>query len=113
MMIGLATISVNSMSQVTPRPFLKCFTGVGLTVALVLVYCRSFDHPFVNFDDQEYVTENGHIRLGLTAAGVKWAFTSFECANWHPLTWLSLQMDYELFGVPERGFNGYHVTNLL
>src|SRR5207248_6243560 len=30
--------------------------------------------------------------------------------NWHPLTWLSLQLDYELFGLRPWG---YHLSNLL
>ncbi|HNL39122.1 MAG TPA: hypothetical protein PKH43_08310, partial [Saprospiraceae bacterium] len=29
---------------------------------------------------------------------------------WHPLTWLSLELDYELYGLQPWGF---HLTNLL
>jgi tetratricopeptide (TPR) repeat protein len=80
----------------------------GLTV---LVYCPCFDHPFIKLDDQDYVTQNAHVQAGLTAEGVRWAFTTFACGNWHPLTWLSLQLDATLFG--GRNAGGFHLTNVL
>lgn len=58
---------------------------------------RKFE--FVNFDDAEYVYENQTVKDGLTQAGVRWAFTNTDAANWHPLTWLSLMVDVSLFGV--------------
>src|SRR5438128_3535178 len=88
----------------------KVFICIALSIATLLVYCRAFDHSFVNFDDQEYVYSNPKLTLGLSAAGVRWAFTSFDCANWHPITWLSLLLDHELSGFQPRG---YHVTNVL
>ena len=79
-------------------------------MATVLVYCRAFDHPFINFADQGYVYENDKLARGLSADGVYWALTTFDCANWHPVTWLSLLLDYELSRLEPRG---YHVTNIL
>jgi Flp pilus assembly protein TadD len=64
---------------------------------------------FVNYDDTFFVTENTHVRPGLTLSGLRWAFTSLT-AFWHPLTWLSLQLDAGLFGLNPAGF---HCTNLL
>jgi tetratricopeptide (TPR) repeat protein len=67
---------------------------------------------FVNFDDGDYVTHNSHVQSGLTAANVRWAFTDFDAtANWHPLTWLSLQADRTLYGNAEAF--GFHLTNML
>ena len=47
--------------------------------------------------------------------GIQWAFTTFESANWHPLTWLSLMLDCQLFGVNAAGthlINAiFHVAN--
>ena len=34
---------------------------------------------------------------------VKWAFSSTAVANWHPLTWLSHALDYQLFGLNPAG----------
>ena len=74
------------------------------------VYRQVLDNDFVNYDDPVYVTENKHLKKGLTWEGVAWAFTSERADNWHPLTWLSLMLDYELFGINARGF---HITNLV
>jgi tetratricopeptide (TPR) repeat protein len=82
---------------------------VALWLATVAVYARVAQFAFVNFDDPDYVTANPHVRAGLTAAGVKWAFTSVEAANWFPLTWLSHMLDCQLFGL-RSGW--HHLTNL-
>ena len=37
---------------------------------------------FVYFDDDQYVFENPPIARGLTAEGVRWAFTTGHAANW-------------------------------
>jgi tetratricopeptide (TPR) repeat protein len=63
---------------------------------LVFQQVRNFD--FVNHDDDVYVYENPHVLNGLTIEGVISAFTSSYAANWHPLTWLSLMLDCQLFG---------------
>jgi tetratricopeptide (TPR) repeat protein len=95
----------------SPEQLVEWSIGAALVVATLLVYCPCFDHPFVNFDDVGYVAENWHVRDGLSAGGVDWAFTTFDKANWHPLTWLSLQLDSTLYGGPKAG--GFHLTNVL
>src|SRR2546423_1798319 len=67
-------------------------------------------NDFFNLDDYEYVTANPQVRAGLTGGSVWWAFTTLHSSNWHPLTWLSLQLDHQLFGLDPRG---YHLANLL
>ena len=57
-----------------------------------------------------YITDNPHVRAGLTWATVKWAFTTYDKANWHPLTWLSHALDCELFGLNPAG---HHYVNVL
>ena len=59
-----------------------------LTVITLALYNPVNSHPFVNYDDDRYVTENPHIRQGLTGETFRWALTSPERANWHPLTWM-------------------------
>ncbi len=54
--------------------------------------------------------DNAHVLHGLTREGWHWAWTSFERSNWHPLTWLSLMLDGQLYGA---NAGGYHLTNLL
>jgi len=85
--------------------------GSALALITLLVYCPSFDHDFVNIDDNAYIQENRQVQAGLTPDGVAWAFTTFEAANWHPLTWISLELDSTLFG-GQKAF-GFHLTNVL
>jgi tetratricopeptide (TPR) repeat protein len=73
------------------------------------VYWPAQNFSFVNYDDDEYVYDNANVQSGLTAKSVRWAFTSTDAANWHPLTWLSLMLDRDLFGNDPGGF---HLTNV-
>jgi tetratricopeptide (TPR) repeat protein len=83
-----------------------CSLLVLLTLA---VYAPVLHHRFVYFDDKEYVLENPHIQDGLTWNSVIWVATHAYAGNWHPLTWLSHMLDYELWGFnPE----GHHLTSL-
>jgi Flp pilus assembly protein TadD len=67
-------------------------------------------HPFVNYDDDGYVTDNSHVRAGLSEETIAWAFTTYDEANWHPLTWLSHAFDYQFFELDPAG---HHDVNLL
>ena len=79
-------------------------------VATLALYNPVSHHPFVNFDDDRYVTDNVHVRAGLHWQTVRWAFTTYDEANWHPLTWLSHALDCQLFGLTPAG---PHYVNLL
>jgi tetratricopeptide (TPR) repeat protein len=82
-----------------------------LLIAVVLVFYNPVTHNgFVEYDDHGYITDNPHVRAGLTRATVKWAFTAYEQANWHPLTWLSHALDCQLFGLNPAG---HHYVNVL
>jgi tetratricopeptide (TPR) repeat protein len=74
------------------------------------LYGQAIRHPFVNYDDNGYITENPHVQAGLTWQTIVWAFTATEQANWHPLTWLSHALDCQLFGL---NAGGHHMTSLL
>ncbi len=84
-----------------------CLLLAALTLALYNPVNR---HPFVNYDDDRYVTENPHVRQGLTGETVGWALTSTEQANWHPLTWTSHALDCSLFRLNPAG---HHFTSVL
>jgi tetratricopeptide (TPR) repeat protein len=84
-----------------------------LGVALVLATCLTFEGlrgaGFLLFDDDRYVARNPVVHQGLTPANAAWAFRTLSLSNWHPLTWLSLMLDVELFGVNARA---HHLMNL-
>ena len=79
-------------------------------VATLALYNPVNRHPFVNYDDDRYITENPHVHNGLTWPTITWAFTATEQGNWHPLTWLSHALDYQLF---HQNPAGHHFTSLL
>jgi hypothetical protein len=85
---------------------------IGLLLALItlLVYLPVARDGFVNYDDNDYVTENRVVQNGLTWSGIKWAFTHVVCANWHPLTIMSHMLDCRLYGL---NASGHHLTNVL
>jgi len=83
---------------------------VALALATAAVYGGVIDNDFIRFDDPRYVTQNTHVRNGLTLDGIAWTFTAIVKSNWHPLTLLSHMLDVELFGLNPAG---HHATNLL
>ena len=85
-------------------------TVVFLILLTLFIYGPIHLHEFVNYDDNVYVTENIHVRSGLTLGNVLWAFRSLDAGFWQPLTWLSLMMDYEISGL---NAGGYHLTNVM
>jgi Flp pilus assembly protein TadD len=84
---------------------------VVLVLATAGVYWQVREYEFVGFDDRDYVGENVRVLNGLTREGFAWAFTTTKTTgNWHPLTWLSLMLDCELF---ESKSQACHTTNIL
>jgi len=86
---------------------LKIMTVAIIMGLIIMVYHPVFHHEFVNYDDPLYISLSSR---SLSSNNICWAFTTLDFANWHPLTWLSLMLDYKLYtGNP----GGYHLTNLL
>jgi protein O-mannosyl-transferase len=83
--------------------------AAALVVLTVVAYSGVRQLQFVPLDDQGYVYENPHVRAGVTLEGLRWALTSVDQANWHPLTWLSHMVDVQLFGL-NAGY--HHLTGL-
>ena len=81
-----------------------------LTAAVLVVFWPVLGHDFVNFDDNRYVTDNPWVQRGLDSVSFRWAWTTMSVANWHPLTWLSHMLDWQLWGPVARG---HHATNLV
>src|ERR1039457_1401142 len=81
-----------------------------LVMATLAFYNPIVRNQFIAFDDSSYILKNPEIQRGLTWATVKWSFTTFSDGNWHPLTWLSHALDYQIFHLNPIG---HHYTNLL
>ena len=81
-----------------------------LVIAILAVYLQVKNHAFVNFDDGWYVSDNYHVKAGLTLENLAWAFTDTQTGNWHPLTRLSHMLDVQLYGMNP---GSHHMTNVL
>jgi tetratricopeptide (TPR) repeat protein len=77
--------------------------SLALVLLTVLAYLPVRQNGFINFDDNYYITDNPHVKAGLSWDTVIWAFTTYDAANWHPLTWFSHALDYQLFGMNAAG----------
>jgi len=94
------------------KPVLIC---LALAILTVITFWSLKDCGFINLDDNTYVFQNAYVQSGLNANSIGQFFSfSSELAekssNWHPLTWLSLMFDYQVFGLNPQG---YHLINLL
>jgi protein O-mannosyl-transferase len=93
-------------------PVLIC---LALAIFTVIAFWSLKDCDFINFDDPDYVYENAYVQSGLKWNSIRQAF-SFSSklveisGNWFPVTWLSLMLDYQIFGLNPQGF---HLMNLL
>ena len=51
------------------------FICIGLVLAILAAYEPMRHNDFVDYDDDQYVTESPHIYGGITGKSVLWAFT--------------------------------------
>ena len=79
-------------------------------LAVLGAFGPTVGHDFIALDDDIYVTDNPGLVGGLSAENIAWAFSTLYAGFWHPVTWLSYLLDYELFGLDATG---YHASNVL
>lgn len=103
----------NSNVKPAPKPrqdvrmvLVLCFV---LAAAVGITYESARTLKFISIDDPMYVITNPHVKSGLSWEGVQWALTASRSANWHPLTWISHQADWQLFGSHPAG---HHLVSL-
>lgn len=80
-----------------------------LVVIILIAYWQLPANDFLYFDDNLYITQNTHVQKGITRESVAWAFGFTDNEYWHPVTWLSHMLDFQLF---ELRPGMHHLTNL-
>ncbi|HEX2928490.1 MAG TPA: tetratricopeptide repeat protein [Candidatus Binatia bacterium] len=85
--------------------------AVPISIILITGFCFApvLQNQFVNWDDRVNLLENPSYR-GLGWEQLRWAFTTFHNSLYRPLTWITLSVDYLLWGMQP---SGYHLTSLL
>ncbi len=95
-----------------------------ICLALIVITLTAFwpaGHlGFILYDDygeNGYIVDNTNIQAGITFESIRWAFTTTQASNWHPVTWLSHMLDYKWFGLNASGHHwmnlGFHIANTL
>ena len=106
----MAASKTSTIPEPPPRRASILLVCVLLGVSVLAVYLPTLQFEFVNYDDDTYVYDNPVVAKGMTAEGVKWAFTQVHSHNWHPLTSLSHMLDVHFYGMNPRG---HHLTNVV
>src|SRR3990172_5638690 len=81
---------------------------VGVAIVAALVFLPALQNEFVSWDDDRNFLTNPNYR-GLGIAQLTWMVTTLH-GHYIPLTWLTLALDYSLWGMSPRG---YHLTSVL
>lgn len=74
-----------------------------------LTFLPAVKNQFVNWDDTVNFVKN-HDYRGLAWTNLRWMATTSLMGQWIPLTWLTLGIDYLLWGMNPFG---YHLTNIV
>jgi len=94
----------------TPNKYLAFLIYAALALATLVAFEQTCRNEFVALDDAAYVTQNPHVKTGITRKSLIWAFTTPHSGNWHSLTWLSHMLDCHLFRLNPFW---HHLTSLL
>lgn len=101
--MNMLNININSTKK-------KIIIYIILVSAIFAVFWQVNQFDFISIDDDVYVTDNLHIKSGITLDGLRWAFTTRYFDLWTPLVWISYMSDYQLYGLYA---GGYHLTNVI
>ena len=82
---------------------------VVLVVTTVIPFIPALRNGFVDWDDYEMLVQNPDYR-GFAWPQLRWMFSTFYMGHFQPLSWLSLSLDYLIWG---NDPSGYHLTNLI
>lgn len=80
-----------------------------VVVVALACFVPGLTFDFVGFDDYGFIVHNPNCH-GLSWANLKWMWTD-TVGHYHPLTWMSHGLDYELWGGMDPF--GFHLTNWL
>ena len=80
-----------------------------LALMSVIPFLPALEAGFVNWDDDTNFLNNPNYR-GLGGAQLQWMFSTFLMGHYIPLTWITLGLDYLVWGMNPAG---YHLTNVV
>ena len=99
-----------SKERSTPSWLRDIITTIGLVVLTFLVYGAATSNGLLNWDDNEYITDNPHLK-DLSWSGIKGIFSAYLVGNYHPLALLSYALEYAWAGRVDTVL--MHTTNVV
>lgn len=103
------------------RPAWQVLLPLALLVVITwMLYKPAINHEFTNWDDPAYVLENQHVKH-LSTENAVYIFSNPSASNYHPLTMLSLAIDYYYASGGDKPLKNnlktdatrFHVTNVI
>lgn len=85
-------------------------SGVVLALLCAMLYGQVHHFALVALDDIYFISLNEQVVTGLSWHNIEWAFKTAYMGIWHPLTWLSYQIESSLFGADNNSVR--HIANL-
>src|SRR3989442_14061084 len=92
--------------KATAKDYKSVLIGICLLLTLI-AYIPAFNAGFVNWDDDDYILNNQLIR---SFSNIIEMITTPLSGNYHPLTIISLAVNYALSGIKPLS---YHLLNIL
>jgi protein O-mannosyl-transferase len=94
---------------VLSKSTVRWFVPLTVFAATCAVFLPILWNDFVEWDDYENLMRNQNFR-GLGWNQLVWMFTTFHMGPYQPLSWLTLGLDYSVWGMNPVG---YHLTSVL
>jgi Flp pilus assembly protein TadD len=100
--------------RATPRPSVATvdrfarIAPIVVAIVTIVAFIPALNAGFVSWDDDKNFIENFAWR-GLGPDHLRWMWSTFHLGTWIPLSWMSLGLDYLVWGLEP---SGYHLTNI-
>jgi tetratricopeptide (TPR) repeat protein len=107
-----ATAASTSRPRYDPprsAPWIIPVAAVLVSLIVFAAFIPALSGEFLDWDDRRNFLDNPKYR-GLAWPNIRWMFSTFHMGHYQPLSWLTLGLDYVLWGLNPRG---YHLTNNL
>lgn len=101
--------SANNGAAVPGARTYRWFFPVVIAAVTFAAFLPVLNDGFVDWDDDKNFLNNPHFR-GLGMEQLHWMWTTFLLGHYIPLSWMTLGLDHQLWGMNPTG---YHLTNLL
>ena len=98
-----------AISSATHKPWQIAVVCVVLAAVTIFAFRGVRSNEYIEMDDVGCVLVNPQVQQGFTMHSIEWAFTTYHCANWHPLTWITHIADWSFYG---KSPGDHHMTNV-